>query len=64
MADKLVAALNARVRFEDQDPDEQFYPARCSPDKHMWHENADTEGDTCNCGEWYRFADRIERTNQ
>lgn len=36
----------------------------CSPDKHQWHHDADAEGDTCNCGEWYRFADRIERTNQ
>lgn len=59
---KLSAALNARVRFEDQDPDEQFYPARCEDDKHHWHEDADAEGDTCNCGEWYRFADRIEKT--
>lgn len=60
----LAEALSARVKFEDQDSDEQFYPARCDPDRHMWHEDADAEGDTCNCGEWYRFADRIERTGQ
>lgn len=59
---KLIDALNAIVQFEDQDPDEQFYPARCGMGKHYWHENADAEGDTCNCGEWYRFADRIEET--
>lgn len=59
---KLVDALKQRVPFEHQDPDEQFYPARCSDDVHHWHENADAEGDTCNCGAWYRFADRIERT--
>jgi len=59
---KLVDALNAIVPFEDQDPDEQFYPARCSDDVHHWHEDADTEGDTCNCGAWYRFADRIVST--
>lgn len=59
---KLAAALKARVRFEDQDPDEQFYPARCEDARHYWHENADAEGDTCNCGAWYRFADRIERS--
>ena len=59
---KLVDALNDIVRFEDQDPDEQFYPSRCSDDEHHWHENADAEGDTCNCGAWYRFADRIIRT--
>lgn len=59
---KLAAALNARVRFKDQDPDEQFYPARCSDGTHHWHEDADAEGDTCNCGDWYRFADRIEKT--
>lgn len=56
----LVDALNAIVPFEQQDPDEQFYPARCGSGKHHWHENANHEGDTCNCGEWYRFADRIE----
>lgn len=59
---KLVDALNAIVPFEQQDPDEQFYPARCGQGKHYWHENADAEGDTCNCGDWYRFADRIEAT--
>jgi hypothetical protein len=58
----LVEALNRIVRFEDQDPEEQFYPARCSDERHYWHENADAEGDTCNCGRWYRFADRIEMT--
>lgn len=57
---RLVDALNALVPFEQQDPDEQFYPARCSHSRHYWHENADAEGDTCNCGAWYRFADRIE----
>ena len=33
---------------------------RCSGSKHHWSESADAEGDTCDCGEWYRFADRIE----
>jgi hypothetical protein len=61
---KLVDALNAIVPFEQQDPDEQFYPTRCGHGNHHWHENADAEGDTCNCGEWYRFADRIEQTEQ
>lgn len=60
---KLVEAIKSRVRFEKQDPDEQFYPSRCSDDKHYWHENADAEGDTCNCGAWYRFGDRIEKTS-
>ena len=60
---RLVDALNAIVPFEVQDPDEQFYPARCGGGKHYWHENACCEGDTCNCGEWYRFADRIEATD-
>lgn len=59
---KLSTALNQRVRFDNQDPDEQFYPARCGDGKHYWHEDADSEGDTCNCGAWYRFADRIEET--
>lgn len=59
---RLADALNAIVPFEDQDPDEQFYPARCGQGKHYWHENACHEGDTCNCGDWYRFADRIEET--
>src|SRR5262252_1099049 len=56
----LIDALSVLKRFEDQDPDEQYYPARCGQGKHWWHEDADTEGDTCNCGKWYRFADRIE----
>ncbi len=33
---------------------------RCLGNKHHWSESADAEGDTCDCGEWYRFADRIE----
>jgi hypothetical protein len=36
--------------------------APCAADRHHWATTADTEGDTCNCGAWYRFADRIERT--
>lgn len=59
---RLADALNAQVPFHQQDPDEQFYPARCSESKHYWHEDACCEGDTCNCGAWYRFADRIELT--
>ena len=59
---KLVDALKAQVRFEDQDPDEQFYPAHCLSTEHFWSESADAEGDTCNCGAWYRFADRIVKT--
>lgn len=43
-------------------------PARaaleCSLDNHVWNDEADAEGDTCNCGEWYRFADRIERSRE
>ena len=62
MPRRLADALNAIVPFEDQDPDEQFYPARCGQGKHYWHENACHEGDTRNCGAWYRFADRIEET--
>jgi len=61
---KLVDALKAQVRFKDQDPDEQFVPAHCDDDSHFWSEDADAEGDTCNCGAWYRFADRIEATKQ
>jgi hypothetical protein len=34
----------------------------CTPNKHRWADTADVEGDTCNCGEWYRFKDRIERS--
>lgn len=34
----------------------------CSSENHFWDETADAEGDTCNCGDWYRFRDRIERT--
>jgi hypothetical protein len=59
---KMVDALNAIVPFDQQDPDEQFYPARCGESKHFWHEDAVHEGDTCNCGAWYRYADRIEES--
>jgi hypothetical protein len=41
-------------------PDPKYVNRECGNGKHHWHENADAEGDTCNCGEWYRFADRIE----
>ncbi len=34
----------------------------CTSDDHFWADTAGAEGDTCNCGEWYRFHDRIERT--
>lgn len=34
---------------------------RCRDGRHFWPEDAD-EGDTCECGQWYRFADRIEAT--
>ncbi len=29
---------------------------------HYWSEEADAEGDTCECGKWYRFKDRIVET--
>lgn len=28
---------------------------------HYWPEDT-ADGDTCTCGEWYRFPDRIEKT--
>jgi hypothetical protein len=59
---KLADALNTRVPFAEQDSDEQFRSARCGATTHYWHEDADAEGDTCNCGAWYRFDDRIEET--
>ena len=34
---------------------------RCADGRHFWPENV-VEGDTCNCGAWYRFHDRIEAT--
>lgn len=36
--------------------------ALCRNDAHRWDDEADAEGDTCNCGAWYRFANRIEGT--
>lgn len=32
---------------------------RCRDDKHFWPDDS-TEGDTCECGQWYRFSSRIE----
>jgi len=34
----------------------------CVDAAHFWDAEATASGDTCNCGDWYRFADRIERT--
>ncbi len=33
----------------------------CADGEHRWPVDAE-EGDTCNCGQWYRFANRIEAT--
>ncbi len=33
----------------------------CADGKHQWLSDA-AEGDTCHCGQWYRFANRIEAT--
>ena len=33
----------------------------CADGKHQWLSDA-AEGDTCHCGEWYRYANRIEAT--
>lgn len=50
-------------------PPSQATPAapggvECAGDVHRWADEADAEGDTCQCGNWYRFSDRIERTPQ
>jgi hypothetical protein len=34
----------------------------CEGGQHHWSESADAEGDTCNCGAYYRFHHRIEKT--
>jgi len=33
----------------------------CGLTTHIWPEDAE-DGDTCNCGEWYRFRDHIQAT--
>jgi hypothetical protein len=43
----------------DQETDET---RECSDEQHCWHPDADEDGDTCNCGAWYRFKDRIVQT--
>ena len=35
---------------------------QCEGGRHVWSEDATADGDTCECGAWYRFADRIEQT--
>ncbi len=37
-------------------------PLECTDGIHRWHEDADAEGDTCECGAWYRFENYIQRT--
>ncbi len=34
----------------------------CTGYEHYWDDTADADGDTCNCGAWYRFASKIVRT--
>lgn len=34
-------------------------PVPCVGGTHFWPDDT-VDGDTCNCGAWYRFADRIE----
>lgn len=34
---------------------------RCRDKRHFWPDDS-AEGDTCDCGQWYRFSDRIEAT--
>ena len=36
-------------------------PVVCVGLVHRWPDDA-AEGDTCNCGDWYRFSDRIQRS--
>src|SRR5688572_27672805 len=35
----------------------------CDLSSHVWAVEATTEGDTCECGQWYRFDDRIESSD-
>jgi hypothetical protein len=44
------------------DPDITVGGRGCDFGRHMWPIEADAEGDTCECGQWYRFNDRIEST--
>jgi hypothetical protein len=43
-------------------PETPISAPHCTDDRHRWPKEADAEGDTCHCGAWYRFRDRIERT--
>lgn len=40
----------------------QMEQVRCAFGKHVWADDADAPGDTCECGAWYRWPDRIEQT--
>jgi hypothetical protein len=33
---------------------------RCDAHRHVWDRDATDPGDTCTCGMWYRWPDRIE----
>jgi hypothetical protein len=37
------------------------HPKPCGDGKHQWPADA-ADGDTCNCGQWYRFPNRIEES--
>ena len=63
---RTAAELSAEIARQKRDGvgvfDSRFAPETpCTSDGYFWAETADAEGDTCNCGAWYRFRDRIER---
>ena len=56
-----VAARDAMAEENAGDPDITAGVGRCGLQSHFWTEPA-ADGDTCECGAWYRFSDRIEAT--
>jgi hypothetical protein len=52
-----LAAANA---LDEASTGDQERRRPCERGIHVWGEDATAEGDTCECGEWYRFEDRIE----
>lgn len=64
---ELRTRVDVRLRRVDGHEDTAIFDVsdlvdlRCVGDEHVWPDDAE-DGDTCNCGAWYRFPDRIQRT--
>ena len=56
--DITAGVAHAEAEFHEHQPTPTI--GGCKRERHVWADEATAEGDTCECGQWYRFENRIE----